>query len=126
MAYTAPTYADFIARFPIFADRDQTQIDLLLEESKNNIDQSWREVDYAPAIMYLTAHKLALDNSQEGDAVEVGGASVISSESFGGMSLSYASGGVGDVVSKTQWGLTAYGRAYYSLLQKNKPPVVVA
>lgn len=128
MAYTIPTYADFIARFPIFADREQTTIELLLAESAGNIDETWIEKDYAPAIMYLTAHNLALDNSADGEAVEIGGQSAIASESFGGMSISYANSGAGasDSVSKTQWGLTAYGRRYYNLLQKNKPPVVVA
>lgn len=127
MAYTAPTYADFIARFPIFGDKDQTQIEGLLVEGANNIDNTWREVDYAPAIMYWTAHMLSLDNSQEGDSVEIGGQSPIASESFGGMSLSYATGSKSsDPVSMTSWGLTQYGRRYYALLIKNKPAVVVA
>jgi hypothetical protein len=130
MAHTAPTYAEFIARFPIFNDVIRypvTVVEQVIVEATNNIDTSWRELDYKPAIMYLTAHMLALDNSSEGDEVEVGGLQTIASESFAGMSISYKDGGanVGSA-ALSSFGSTSYGRRYYSLLQKNKPGIVVA
>lgn len=125
MAYVAPTYEEFIARFPIFADKDQPLVDAIILEATNTIDTTWREVDYKPAIMYLAAHLLATDNSGEGEAVDVGGAAPISGESFGGMSLSYGSPvNTSDAVSKTQYASTEYGRRFYKLLKLNKPAIV--
>lgn len=131
MPYTTPTYADFIARFPIFNDAavyPQAVIEAILTESANNIDTDWREVDYQPAILYLTAHKLATDNSTEGDEVDIGsGPASIASESFAGMSISYKNATpVAGSSAASSFGTTAYGRSYYNLLIKNKPGVVVA
>lgn len=130
MAYVIPDYAAFIARFPIFSDTatyPQPVVEALIAEAANNIDTSWLETDYTPAILYLTAHILTLDNSSAGDIPEVGGPSVITSESFAGMSTSYAKtqGGPGSA-SNSSFGLTSYGQRYYNLLRKNKPPVTVA
>jgi hypothetical protein len=75
MAYTIPDYAAFIARFPIFSDTTQypqPQVETLLVEASGQVDTDWLERDYAPAIMYLTAHMLALDNSGADDAIDIG------------------------------------------------------
>lgn len=66
MPYTTPTYAEFITRFPSFGNTTnwpQSIVELILAEAANNIDNSWREADYQLAIMYMTAHLLATDNS---------------------------------------------------------------
>lgn len=127
MAYTPPTRADFRARFPIFNDVEDAIVDACLAEATATVDESWREADYAPAILYLTAHLVATDNSGEEEAVEIGsGGGAIASESFGGMSISYDSGSTAnDAASKSQWGSTEYGRRFYNMLKRNKPPVVV-
>jgi hypothetical protein len=130
MAHTPPSYADFIARFPIFNDVvkwPQSVVEAIIAEATNNIDTSWIEADYKPAIMYLAAHMLATDNSTEGDDVEIGGLQNIASESFAGMSISYkgADAPAGSA-AMSSFGTTSYGRRYYALLQKNKPGVVVA
>lgn len=130
MAYTVPTYADFITRFPIFNDvatYPQAVVEALIVEATNTIDTSWREVDYTPAILYLTAHLLALDNSSEGDAVDIGGPQNVSAESFAGMSVAYSdTAATPGSAAASSYGQTSYGRRYYELLRKNKPPVVVA
>jgi hypothetical protein len=129
MSYDAPTLAEFRARFPIFTQHPDPQIEMILEEATNTIDTSWRELDYKIAIMYLTAHLLAVDASQSGDEVAVGSAGsssgVVSSESFGGMSISYATNSALQVAaSKSTWGETEYGRRFYQLLVRNKPAIV--
>lgn len=126
MAYDAPTYDEFIARFPIFEDREKPQVEACILEATNTIDTSWREVDYKPAIMYLAAHLLATDNAGAGEAVDFGGASgSIASESFGGMSISYdKSKSASDAAANSQWGSTEYGRRFYRLLKANKPAIV--
>jgi hypothetical protein len=131
MAYTIPDYAAFIARFPIFSDTTQypqPQVETLLVEASGQVDTDWLERDYAPAIMYLTAHMLALDNSGADDAIDIGGPSSISSESFSGMSISYKAltPTAGSSFASSSFGNTVYGRRYYDLLKKNKPAVVVA
>jgi hypothetical protein len=123
MPYTVPTRADFTSRFPVFADSDSALIDRLLAEASASVDESWVEGDYQPAILYLTAHLLATDNSGEGDAVNIGGAGggVLTSESFGGMSASYAtpSFAEGSLSSNDQYGTTEYGRRFLALLKRN-------
>lgn len=121
----------FVARFPIFSDTDQTQVEMILSEAATKVDQSWEEDDYQPAIMYLAAHLIATDNSGEGESVEIGssgGAAGVSSESFGGMSISYATGGSGSgsdaAAYGSSWGSTVYGRRFYKLLKLNKPAIV--
>lgn len=130
MAYDIPTYAEFIARFPIFSNATaypQTVVQSIIVEASNQIDSSWREVDYKPAILFLAAHKLATDNSGADDAVDIGGPTSIASESFAGMSISYKKqdANAGSAAASS-YGLTSYGRRYYELLIKNRPSVVVA
>lgn len=130
MAYDAPTYAEFIARFPIFDDvakYPQSVVELIIVEATGQIDTSWVEKDYKPAIMYLTAHLLATDNSEEGTDVEFGtGLAALVSESFAGMSQSFSKPQPGSLGQSEMYGTTVYGRRYLDLLRKNKPPVVVA
>lgn len=126
MPYTTPSLEQFRARFPVFEDAEDGLIEALLAEAAGQIDQSWREADYQPAIMYLAAHLLATDNSAEGDTVEVGGSTGgIASESWGSMSVSYDTGvKTSSAASASEWGATEYGRRFYNLLKKNKPGVV--
>ena len=65
MAYETVTVEQFIARFPIFSDKDGDYVQVLLTEAGTSVDNSWREEDYPYAIMYLTAHLIATDNSDE-------------------------------------------------------------
>lgn len=125
MPYTLPTADQFATRFPIFEDADSELVDLLIAEAAGFVDQSWQEADYQPAIMYLTAHLLATDSSQEGDDVGAGGDGIIASESFGGMSVSYVRANAGNASAfNSEYATTSYGRRYLKLLKLNKPGVV--
>lgn len=131
MPYTKPTYDQFVERFPIFGDREESLISSLIDEAANSIDQTWRELDYQPAILYLAAHLLATDNSAEGEEVQFGsaGGGAISSESFGGMSISYAtagSAGSGSLSASEAYGSTSYGRRFLQLLRANRGGPLVA
>lgn len=129
MPYTTPTVDQFTTRFPIFADNDPDQIEMILAEAASTgVDTDWREADYQPAIMYLAAHLLSTDNSQEGDEVSIGaaGAGGVASESFGGLSISYDKGNQsGSLSSSEAYGSTEYGRRYLMMLRGNKPGVMV-
>lgn len=130
MAYEPPTYQEFITRFPIFAGDQYSQpvVEAILVEASRGADNSWLEPDYKPAVMYLAAHLLANDNSGEGEDVTFGASQStnISGESFGGMSISYASPAAGGANASATYGNTEYGRRYLRLLRLNKPGVVVA
>jgi hypothetical protein len=126
MPYVKPTVDQFTERFPVFADRDEDLIALLIDEAMGSVDVGWVETDYQPAIMYLTAHLLATDASQTGDAVVVGPTQGgVQSESFGPMSVAYKDFPAGSLSASETFGTTAYGRRYLSLLIANKPPIVV-
>ena len=123
MAYEPVTLEMFRARFPVFGEAPDEQVQLILAEASTRVGTTWKDTDYQPAILYLTAHLLATDASQEGDAVGVGssGGGGIASESFGGMSISYAGGG-----PTTNWGAvrafyetTEYGRRFYRIMKNN-------
>ena len=128
MPYTIPTTDDFYTRFPIFEawNLDDDQLAAIIAEAASQIDETWREADYQPAILYLSAHMVALDNSTEGEEVTIGGPGNVQSESFAGMSVSYSKQNLTSGVSSTTFGSTEYGRRYYALLLKNKPGVAVA
>jgi hypothetical protein len=127
MPYTTPTVDQFRTRFPIFDDREDELITMLLDEASGHVGLDWRESDYQPAILYLAAHLLATDNSAEGEDVEFGGAGgdQVASESFGGMSISYkTNSGGGSLSSNERFGSTEYGRRYLTLLRNNVPGIM--
>jgi hypothetical protein len=127
MPYTTPTYEEFIVRFPAFDDEitwPQSMVEAVLTEAANNIDTTWREADYQPAIMYQTAHLLSTDNAVE--EATVGPETFISGESFAGMSTSYSEVQGGTLASSETWGGTTYGRRYLDLLRKNRGGPIVA
>lgn len=131
MPYTTPTYSDFITRYPVFDNviaYPQATVEAILAECANNIDTSWFENDYQPAIMAMTAHLLSIEATADAGAPDTPGpATYLTSESFAGMSMSYGkSSESGSLSSSESWGSTTYGRRYLDLLRKNKPPVVVA
>jgi hypothetical protein len=130
MPYTAPTVDQFQKRFPVFGDADTDLIQTLITEASASVDTSWVETDYQPAIMYLAAHLLATDNSGEDDTPTIGGAGggQLTSESFGGISASYAaqSFAEGSLSADDQYGTTEYGRRFLALLQRNRGGPLVA
>lgn len=124
--YDIPTTDEFFTRFPIFEDADEDTIAAFIQEASGHVDTGWRDVDYKPAIMYLAAHLYATDNSEAGSEVEIGPSQgAVASESFGPMSVSYASNNSGSLSSSEEFGTTSYGRRFLALLRLNQPPVVV-
>lgn len=133
MPYEPVTLAMFRARFPALDDTTypDAMVENLLVDAHNRVDTTWREQDYQPAILYYTAHLVVTDNSQEGDDPEIGagGDQVIASESFAGMSVSYANSNAGSF-AKTDASValqsTEYGRRFANLQKLNfTGPVVI-
>lgn len=108
-----PTAAEFEARFPSF-DVATTIIDAVIAEAARSVGEGWEVEDQKPAILYLTAHMLTMEDG------DVAGRGVISSESFGPMSTSYK------VSDKGGYDATEYGRRFANIRRRNVgSPVVV-
>lgn len=60
MPHTAPTASDLKARYPAFADTLDATVDIWITDAQRIVTTSWDEADYAPAIMALAAHSMAL------------------------------------------------------------------
>lgn len=60
MAYTVPDPATLKLRYPAFAAVEDATIQYWLTDAERFVDQSWPEGDYAPALMALAAHYMAL------------------------------------------------------------------
>lgn len=120
MAYTVPTAADLIARYPAFSAVPSATIDVHIgDASTQAVDTSWAETDYAAAIAAKAAHEMALLGlGEQGEAAGYAAAGVTQIRS-GNFQASFS----GDAVKKASGGgldATPYGRAYKRLLRKNK------
>lgn len=128
MAYTIPTAEQLIARYPAFAAVAVATIDVHIgDASTQDVDTSWPEAQYAPAIAAAAAHRMALLGIGEQSEVERYAAAGLSSIRTGDFQASFndtkvrrSSGG--------GWDATPYGRAYKTLLRSAKggPRVVGA
>lgn len=129
MPYIVPDVNRFITKFPEFEDYDGQRIQDAIDEAAGRIDRRWIESDYQPAILYLAAHLLATSGSGEAGDIQTGdsGGGVVTSESFGPISISYGSkgGGSGSTTRYEQdYAATEYGRRFMALLRVNFPPIV--
>lgn len=120
MAYDVPTAADLIARYPAFATVAEATINVwITDAAATGVDTSWPEADYAPAILALAAHNMALLDI--GDHGEVAGykAQGLTSIRSGGFSANFSDKAVADAAAG---GLlaTPYGRAYRLILRRVK------
>lgn len=126
MPYDLPSADNFFARFPVMGDKDPDYVTVMIAEAARTVDISWDEDDYQPAILYLAAHLIATDNSQEGETVQIGGLKgALSGESFAGMSRSYYDKTAGSPAASSIYGGTEYGRRFFTLLKNNKPAITV-
>lgn len=128
MAWTAPTVADFKARFPNFASVDDATVQIVLDEAVGEVGSTWIEKDRTPAVLHLTAHMLASEGlgvpSPGGGGAAVTGAvkrrRVGDTETeFVGMGGNTSNGPLSGYLS------TAYGRRYLELMRRNFPAIAV-
>lgn len=127
MAYTIPTAANLIARYPAFAAVATATIDVHIADAATDaVDTSWPEALYAPAIAAKAAHEMALLGlGEQGEAAGYAAAGVASIRT-GNFQASFSQGSV-DRASRGGLDATPYGRAYKRLLRNAKGgPRVVA
>lgn len=133
MPYTIPTLSDFRTKFPTFAGVADATVNDAIQEASASVDQSWIEADYQPAILYLSAHILAL-NGALFDALRMGAiggviaAGQISEAKVGDAQVKLSSsGGASGIAIEARTGLseTPYGRRYRELLRRNQPAIAL-
>lgn len=103
MATPTWTWSDFVAVAPDLSTTSPTTFAAMSQFAANQISASTFGSNYKLAGCYLTAHLIATSTS--------GQAGPITSESVGGVSVSYAPSGSRDL------GRTGYGVAYHRLMR---------
>jgi len=124
MAYDLPTVADFRTKFPeLEADLEDSEIQALLDEAARSVDDTWTAGDFKNAILYLAAHnQMTMANT----AAFIDGDQLITSESIGGISVSYSTAGVtSSANSSSICAGSEYGQRYLALLRKNIPAFTI-
>lgn len=127
MPYTAPTLADFRARFPEYpvTSVSDESVNLLLTEAGRQVDDTWTEGDYKIAILYLTAHYATIIKR----SVATGGSvdQVVRQVRFRDRTVVFGySGAVGAGSDQTSSNdQTLYGQLFEELLQRNIPAILV-
>lgn len=120
MSHTVPSAADFKARHPTFASVADGTVSAMLAEASRSVSTCWAEEDYADAIMYLTAHLIAEENSAGGvsAASKAGPIKRVKADT---VEIEYMAGAVSDAAL----GATIYGRRFLALRARNVPAVLV-
>lgn len=126
VGYQAPTPAHLMAKYPAFHDVAYSTIAAHLADAREGVDTSWSEARYAPALMALAAHTMALLGLGETDDVQAYARKGVSSIRDGAFSVSLSDRRVAEA-SGGGYDATPYGRAYKLLLRREKGgPRVIA
>lgn len=132
MAYVIPTAADFKARFPEFVPLPDGFVESVIAESAAGVTTRWREADYRPAIMLLTAHTLLAEGAVDraaGKTSSMTTSGPITQKRVGEVSVSYAgagNGSGGSSISADDRSTTEYGRRFLRLQRANFAGPMVA
>lgn len=123
MAYTVPTAADLKAYYPAFTSVSDDTINLYIARvsgaSGADVDQSWTEGDYGPAIMAAAAHRMARAGVIGGGSGSVNGTSGVERFRSGSVDVSFNADAVKQSLAGG-WSSTSYGQDYIELLARNR------
>lgn len=120
MAYDAPTPEQLKAYYPAFASVADQTVQLYLDRAaSSDVDQTWREADYASAIMAAAAHKMVRAGVSFGGGVAGDLPAGLTSFKSGSFSVGFSDEAVKAQVAGG-WGSTTYGQDYAALLRTNK------
>lgn len=117
--YDKPTPAHLIAIYPAFAAVSYLTIQTYLTAAEQGVDESWLQPDYAPALMALAAHNMALLNiGAHGEAAGYAQAGLTRIRS-GNFDASFSEAVVGKAAAGGM-DATPYGRIYKTMLRRSK------
>jgi len=126
MSYTEPVAADLKMRYPAFAAVDDATIDYWLTDAHRYVDQSWTEMDYAPALIAAAAHnmlKAPVAGIAGSDVAGFAAAGVTRFKS-GTFDAQFSDEAV-KVALAGGWASSPYGQDYLALLRRNVPSMGV-
>jgi hypothetical protein len=115
MAYTAPSPADLILRYPAFASVAEDVRQYWLTDAQRFVDETWQEGDYAPALMARAAHSMALEELGGGAGIIPAGVTRFKS---GAMDVAFSEAAA-SAQTKGGYGATRYGIEFQALLRRN-------
>lgn len=119
MAITAPTAAEFKARFPEFASQDDTYLDTILAEATLQVGEDWDTVDQKNGMLYAAAHMISSASDQ------IAGGGIKSISIAGAIAIAYRDNPLA-ANSKSELARTEYGIQYQRILKRNAGgPVIV-
>lgn len=116
MAYTAPPPATLKLRYPAFSAVPDATVQYWLTDAQRFVDQSWSEVDYAPAIMAAAAHGMTVEG------IGVAASSIpagVTRFRSGSMDVAFSEAAATASV-EGGWKATRYGLEYLALLARNR------
>lgn len=123
MAYTVPTSGELKAFYPAFAAVEDATIDLYIARvsgaSGADVDQSWTEGDYGPAILAAAAHRMARAGVLGTGSAAGGAAAGVDRFRSGSVDIQFNSDAVKQAVNGG-WPSTIYGQDYLELLARNR------
>lgn len=129
MAYIVPTPESFKARFPAFADVDDSYILLLLSDAIDRFGKGWHERDRALVQVLWVAHILASEGYGTGGGGGAGGSATtgpVKRRKVGDVEVEFAgiatSGSSGGAMSD-YLGTTMYGKQLLLLMRLNFPAI---
>ena len=125
MSYIAPTFRDFLQRFPEFQGMPDDGIVLaVVDEAMLEVDEGWGDADRRTAVLHLAAHMLALEGwpgrltcGASAAALAVTGGVV--REKVGDVEVQYSG------VKAEGFDQTPYGCRYKALLRRNSAAVFI-
>src|SRR5215472_18494659 len=107
------TAASVKMRFPAFVSADDSQVEFAIEEAQRMVDSTWLPEDQPLAMLYLTAHYLAVDAMTS----ESGTGQIVQSERIGALSTTFASVKLPPDACELE--TTIYGRRFLDILNRN-------
>ena len=131
MSRTAPTYSEFVTKYPAFVDSDVSIVTNALDFAERYLDSGTWETFFSDAVELVAAHDLTMmliENSGANGGLQ---ASVgpISSVSGAGVSTSFespASSRDSEPYSDSWYKKTSYGQRFLRLRKAVIPPCIMA
>lgn len=112
MAYTKPTPSNLKTRYPAFAAVADDTVQYWLTDAERFVGETWREADYAPALMACAAHHMAQSGVVGGAGALPQGVTNFKSGTFSAQ-ISEAQ------AAKTGFETTRYGLELRALMRRN-------
>lgn len=119
MAYDVPTAADLKLRYPAFSGVDDAVIEYWITDAERSVDTSWSEGDYAPALLSLASHNMALGGLGTDAASLAGIPAGLTRLKSGSLELGFTDA-VANARATGSFDATRYGQEYLMLLRRNR------